>query len=527
MGVEIDDELALRSERATDSMEKARKGVHHVLQEHCLRGHCAIEYQHFIETSMSWLQMPAALIKEVVDKEIADQKLVLDHIDQVPCVYPLNLHQAESASATYLLHLLKGKRPWGKMEASKAIQKLEKQTGLQLAASQKQAILSVLKHKLAILTGGPGVGKTTIVNSIVKMIQAKRLSAALCAPTGRAAKRLTEATGIKAKTIHRLLGFHSEKRAFKHDESNPLPLDVLVIDEASMIDIVLLHHLLKAIPSHAAVLFVGDIDQLPSVGAGAVLMDMIRSDVIPTIRLTEIFRQAADSKIIVNAHRINQGECPLPNEAIKSDFYTIYTETPADMLQQLITLVSERLPAYLDCDPMTDIQVLTPMNRGALGSVALNIALQEKLNGHAEPKVMRYGLTFAPGDKVIQTVNNYAKDVFNGDIGFIVQINLEKSLVKVSFDYRIVDYAFDELDELSLAYAVSIHKSQGSEFPVVVMLLSVQHYRLLARNLLYTGVTRGKRLVVLIAERKALSMAVKNNRENKRLTKLSQRLRCC
>jgi exodeoxyribonuclease V alpha subunit len=292
-----------------------------------------------------------------------------------------------------------------------------------------------------------------------------------------------------------------------------------------MIDTVLLHSLLNAVPDDAAVIFVGDVDQLPSVGSGAILQDMIRSDVIPTVRLTEIFRQAIDSKIIVNAHRINQGELPQQNEDVKSDFYTIYADTPEEIQTLLIDLVSQRLPAYLGCHSMTDIQVLTPMNRGDLGSVALNNLLQQKLNADAEPKIKRYGFTFSPGDKVIQTLNNYEKEVFNGDIGFVTAVNLSDSRMKVSFDQRIVEYEFSELDELSLAYAISIHKSQGSEFPVVVMLLSTQHYMLLARNLLYTGVTRGKQLVVLLGQKKAVAMAVKNNREQHRLTKLAYRLR--
>lgn len=527
MGFKMADDLALRLGLARHSIERARAGVRHVLQEHCLNGHCAAEYQYLIENSVTLLEIAEPIIKEAVDKEVAAGNLVLDQIDNVVCVFPADLHRVESESAGHLLRLARGKPPWEEIEVGEAVLRVEKQTGLHLALSQKQAIETVLKHKLAIITGGPGVGKTTIVNSILKIIQAKCLSVALCAPTGRAAKRLTETTGFKAKTIHRLLGFNPETRSFKHHQDHPLPVDALVVDEASMIDTVLLHHLLNAIPDHAALLFVGDVDQLPSVGSGAVLMDMIRSDKIPTVRLTEIFRQAADSKIIVNAHRINQGELPLANESLNNDFYTIYANTAGEIHAQLMALVSERIPQYLNCDPMTDIQVLTPMNRGGLGSIALNIALQKKLNGEAEPKVTRNSFTFAPGDKVIQIVNNYEKEVFNGDIGFIAQVNLEASVVKVSFDHRVVEYAFGDLDELNLAYAISIHKSQGSEFPVVLMLISVQHYLLLARNLLYTGVTRGKRLVVLIGEKKAVAMAVKNNRENKRLTLLAQRLKEC
>src|SRR3990167_1546900 len=356
-------------------------------------------------------------------------------------------------------------------------------------------------------------------------MQAKRLSVSLCAPTGRAAKRMTETTNVTAKTIHRLLGFNPETRSFSHHEGNPLPIDVLIVDEASMIDIVLFHHLLKAIPDHAAVFFVGDVDQLPSVGPGAVLLDMINSTIIPTVRLTEIFRQASNSKIIVNAHRINQGEIPLPNEIHDSDFYTIYLNNTDEIQSQLIELVSKRLPYYTHCNPLSDIQVLTPMNRGGLGTIALNTLLQKSLNGEAEPKVIRYGFTFSPGDKVIQTVNNYDKDIFNGDIGYVTQVNLDKQMIKVLFDQHLVEYDFSDLDELSLAYAVSIHKSQGSEFPIVIVLLATQHYLLLAKNLLYTAVTRGKRLVVLVGEKKAINIAIKNNQDKNRLTTLSIRLK--
>lgn len=525
IGFKTADELALRLGFPTHSLARARAGIHHVLKEYCEHGHCAADYQHLIEESMSLLNMTDTILKEAIDKEIEIKNLILEQINNKPCIFPLYLHRAESESASHLLRLIKNTLPWGEIDFIKAIPWVEKKTGMMLADSQKAAIQLVLKNKLSIITGGPGVGKTTIVNSILKMLQTKYLSVALCAPTGRAAKRLTETTSLKAKTIHRLLGFNPETRTFKHHETNPLPIDVLIVDEASMIDTLLLSHLLKAIPDHAALLFVGDIDQLPSVGSGAVLMDMIHSDLIPTVRLTEIFRQAADSKIIVNAHRINQGELPLPNDPKESDFFTIYTDTAEEIYTQLLELVSERLPRFAHCDPLSDIQVLTPMNRGALGSIALNIALQKKLNGEAEPKVTRYGYTFAPGDKVIQTVNNYDKEVFNGDIGYISQVNLKDNKLTVSFDHRMVEYDFVDLDELSLAYAISIHKSQGSEFPVVVMLVSVKHYMLLARNLLYTGVTRGKHLVVLLGEKKAIHMAVKNNKENKRLTKLSERLK--
>lgn len=524
IGFKSADALAQKLGIAKDSILRAQAGIRYALQTLCDHGHCAVEYEQLSNAGVSLLEIPKTVINEAIDKEIAAENLILDSVNDIACVFPASLYQSENWAAKHLLRIRANTPPWGEIDIDKALPWVEKKTGLQLSCSQKDAITSVLKSKLSIITGGPGVGKTTIVNSILKILQIKKLSVALCAPTGRAAKRLTEMTGLNAKTIHRLLAFDPKTFSFKHNQNNPLPIDVLIVDESSMIDIVLLHHLLKAIPDHAALIFVGDVDQLPSVGPGAVLLDMIRSNVIHTVKLTEIFRQAANSKIIINAHRINQGQMPLQNEAKTNDFYTIYAETPEEIHDQLISLVSNRLPQYLTCHPVTDIQVLTPMKRGGLGSNALNINLQKMLNGASEPKITRYGTTFAPGDKVIQIINNYDKEVFNGDIGFITQIDLEDSSLKISFDTRTVIYDFNELDEMNLAYAISIHKSQGSEFPIVVIPLSTQHYALLARNLLYTAVTRGKQLVVLVGQKKAVGMAVNNNQENKRLTKLSERL---
>jgi exodeoxyribonuclease V alpha subunit len=309
---------------------------------------------------------------------------------------------------------------------------------------------------------------------------------------------------------------------YKHHEHNPLAIDLLLLDEASMLDIVLFYHVLKAIPKTAALILVGDVDQLPSVGSGAVLSDLIQSATIATVKLSEIFRQAQDSQIIVNAHRINQGLLPLGSTGM-TDFYTLYREDSDDIQATLLKLVAERIPKHLGC-VARDIQVLTHMKRGGLGSRALNLLLRQRLNGQAAPKVMRYGWTFAPGDKVIQNVNNYDKEVFNGDMGLITRIDLENSVVYIDFDHKEMVYDFNDLDELSLAYAVSIHKSQGSEFPVVIVLLAMQHYNLLARKLLYTAVTRGKQLVMVLGQQKALAMAVRNNQAGRRLTKLADRL---
>lgn len=524
IGFKTADNLAEKLGIEKDSLMRAQAGVTHVLQSLCDNGHCAAERSKLIKASVELLDIPEAVILHALTEEIKEEIVVEDSIQGMPCIYPISLYTAETKAAAQLKRLNHGAPPWGIIDADKVIPWVEKQTALALSDSQREAIEVVLKSKIAIMTGGPGVGKTTIVKSLLGIIEEKALRIGLCAPTGRAAKRLTETTRMEAKTIHRLLEFDMKTYGFKHNQNNLLPLDVLIIDEASMIDIVLLNHLLKAIALDTAVIFVGDIDQLPSVGSGAVLSDLIKSDVIATVRLTEIFRQAAHSHIIINAHRVNEGRMPLSYDSAKSDFFTLYTETPEDIHVKLIEVVTRRLSKRYGYDPIRDIQVLTPMNRGGLGARSLNIALQAELNGHATPKVERFGSVYAPGDKVIQMRNNYDKDVFNGDIGFIESVDLEAGELQIKFDNSLKTYRINELDEVNLAYAISIHKSQGSEFPVVVMPLATQHFTLLARNLLYTGITRGKSRVVLIGQKKAIGMAVHNNKEANRLTKLAERL---
>jgi exodeoxyribonuclease V alpha subunit len=435
------------------------------------------------------------------------------------------LYRAEVGVATQLLHLLESAPPWGAIDPAKAIPWVEQQTGRTLAASQRAAVAQVLTGKVTVITGGPGVGKTTIVTSILQALRAKRMRVLLCAPTGRAAKRLSEATGLEAKTIHRLLAFDPKGMGFLHNATNPLAADLVVIDEVSMVDVVLMAQLLRAIPAQAAVLLVGDVDQLPSVGPGAVLADIIASERIPTVTLTEIFRQAASSQIIVNAHRINRGQMPVTPETSDSDFYVITADTPEDIQAKLLRVVTERIPQRFGLHPIRDVQVLTPMNRGSLGARALNVALQEALNADATPTITRFGWSYAPGDKVLQTINDYDKDVFNGDIGQVMRVDLEEGEVVISFEGREVTYDVAELDEVALAYATTVHKSQGSEYPAVVIPLATQHYPMLARNLLYTGVTRGKQLVVLIGQPKACALAVRNVRAMRRLTNLATRLR--
>ena len=372
--------------------------------------------------------------------------------------------------------------------------------------------------------GGPGTGKTTIINAILRIFSKLKAKIMLAAPTGRAAKRMTEATGREAKTIHRLLEYSFQKGGFQRNEEHSLDCDLLIIDEASMMDTVLMHHLLKAVPLHATLILVGDVNQLPSVGPGNVLRDIIASGAVPVVELNEIFRQARKSLIIVNAHRINNGLMPsLKPSNRHEDFYFIEQEDPEEALNLIVKLVTERIPKGFRIDPFDDIQVLAPMHKGTVGVANLNAHLQEALNP-GEGGLFRGNRIFRVNDKVMQVRNNYEKEVFNGDVGRIRAIDMEDQVVTVSFDGREVEYDFGDLDELVLAYAVSVHKSQGSEYPAVVIPVLSQHYVLLQRNLIYTAVTRAKRLVVMVGTRKALALAVKNNKTEKRYTYLRYRL---
>ncbi|CAI8817662.1 SF1B family DNA helicase RecD2 [Methylococcus capsulatus] len=525
IGFKTADQIAQHLGIPPDSLIRAQAGVRHALQVWSEQGHCAAARDKLVAMAVDLLSIPESIIETAIAAELEAENLVAESIEDGELLYLTPMHRAELGCAAQIQRLLDGVLPWGEIDIDKALPWVEEKSSLTLSESQRQAVATVLRRKVAIITGGPGVGKTTLVNSLLLILRGKRVRVQLCAPTGRAAKRMTETTGIEAKTVHRLLEFDPSAFRFKRDADNPLDTDLLVIDEASMTDTVLMNQLLKAVPDEAGLLIVGDVDQLPSVGPGAVLADLIDSGAVPTVRLTEIFRQAQSSRIIVNAHRINQGQMPLlAPRGEASDFYLIEADTPEDIAAKLYFTVTERIPRKFGFDPIDDIQVLAPMNRGGLGVRSINVELQQRLNAHGEPKVQKFGTTFAPGDKVIQRVNNYDKEVFNGDIGRITAIDLEQSTVHVDYDGREVSYELGELDELSLAYAVSIHKSQGSEYPVVVIPLSMQHYMLLERNLLYTAVTRGKKLVVVIAEPKALAMAVKNRKSRRRITRLSERL---
>ena len=432
------------------------------------------------------------------------------------------LYRAERDIAANLKALKAGKLPWPSIDAGKAIPWVEKRTKLALAGSQIEAVHTALASKMLVITGGPGVGKTTLVNSILKILLAKNVAIALCAPTGRAAKRLSESTGLEAKTIHRLLETDPRTGRFRRDEGNPLDCDLLVVDETSMVDVPLMRALLRALPDQAALLLVGDVDQLPSVGPGQVLSDIIASGAVPVVRLTEVFRQAAESRIIVNAHRINQGLMPDLTRAESSDFYFVDGADPEDCVRKLLAVVCERIPKRFGFNPIRDIQVLCPMNRGGLGARSLNIELQKVLNEPGDIRIERFGWTYCPGDKVMQVENNYDKDVYNGDLGIVSAIDIEEGELLADFDGHKVIYGFGELDELVLAYATTIHKSQGSEYPAVVIPLTTQHYPMLQRNLVYTGVTRGKCLVILVGQRKALAIAVKGAGTRRRWSKLRE-----
>ncbi|NUB16326.1 AAA family ATPase, partial [Azospirillum brasilense] len=440
-----------------------------------------------------------------------------------PCLLRASLPRAERATAGALRRLAGGQVPWPEVEREKAIPWVEANAGIPLAEGQREALRQAATSKLLVITGGPGVGKTTLVNSILTMLKAKGVSIALAAPTGRAAKRLSESTGLEARTIHRLLETDPQAGGFKRDETNPLDCDLLVVDETSMVDVPLMNALLRAVPGRAALLLVGDVGKLPSVGPGQVLGDVIGSGAVPVVRLTEIFRQAATSRIIVNAHRINAGQMPeMPKAGEDSDFYFVEAATPEAGVAKLIEMVRDRIPRRFGADPVRDVQILCPMNRGGLGARSLNIELQRVLNPPGESRVERFGWTFGPGDKVMQVENNYDKEVYNGDLGIVSAVDAEEGVLTATFDGRPVTYDFGELDEIVLAYATTIPKSQGSEYPVVVIPVVTQHYTRLHRNLIYTGGTRGKRPGVMLGQRRALAMAVRGTQGRRRWPKLGE-----
>ncbi len=523
IGFKTADAVAARLGIEKTAMIRARAGISFALAEATEEGHCGLPTAELIPLAAALLEIDAAILETALGLELAEGSVVADTLEGAPCVFLAGLHRAERAIAGRLLRLAAGRAPWPEIDAAKAIPWVEERAGIVLADSQRAALARALAAKLLVVTGGPGVGKTTLVNAILTILRAKGVSIALAAPTGRAAKRLSESTGQEARTIHRLLETDPQAGGFRRDETNPLDCELLVVDETSMVDVPLMNALLRAVPPAAALLLVGDVDQLPSVGPGQVLGDVIASGAVPVVRLTEIFRQAATSRIVVNAHRINAGRMPdWPKPGEESDFYFVEAATPEAGVARLIEIVRARIPRRFGFDPVRDIQVLCPMNRGGMGARSLNIELQRVLNPPGETRVERFGWTFGVGDKVMQIENDYDKEVYNGDLGIVSAIDSEEGTLTVVFDGRPVTYDHGELDEIVLAYATTIHKSQGSEYPAVVIPVVTQHYTMLQRNLIYTGVTRGKRLVVMVGQRRALAMAVRGTQGRRRWSKLRE-----
>jgi exodeoxyribonuclease V alpha subunit len=520
IGFKTADAIAVRLGIEKTAMIRARAGF--TLAEAMDDGHCALPLDELVPMAEQLLEIPGSLIKEALDLELEAGAVVTDEVDGRRCVFLAGLHRAERAIADRLSALQKGALPWPRIDPAKAIPWVEARAGITLAESQRAALRLALFSKGLVITGGPGVGKTTLINAILKVLGAKGIEIALAAPTGRAAKRLSESTGRVAKTIHRLLDVDPRHGSFSRNEESPLRCDLLVIDETSMVDVPLMHALLRAVPEHAALILVGDVDQLPSVGPGQVLADIIDSAAVPVVRLSEVFRQAAESRIIANAHRVNEGRMPDWVRDPQSDFHFVPCRNAADGVAKIVEIVKDRIPARFGLDPIRDIQVLCPMNRGGLGVRALNLELQKVLNPPDDASIQRFGWTFGAGDKVMQVENDYDKDVYNGDLGFVRAVDPEAGEVLVEFDGREVAYGFGELDELVLAYATTIHKSQGSEYPAVVIPLTTQHYPMLQRNLLYTGVTRGRRLVVIVGQRRAIGIAVRGAQSLRRWSKLRE-----
>lgn len=519
IGFKTADGIASKMGYGKNHPRRCRSGILYTLNELAEEGHVYAEPEQLVEAATKLLEAEEAPVRQVLADMIEAKDVIADN----NVVYLPPFYYAENGSANRLKTLLTDTNILDNSIAAEpeAQYGMSQIDGIVYDEVQQAAIDKALDSKVMVLTGGPGTGKTTTTQGIIAAFKARNMQILLAAPTGRASKRMTEATGMEAKTIHRLLEYNPMD-GYKRNEENPLEGDALIVDECSMIDILLFYNLMKAIPSNMRLILVGDIDQLPSVGAGNVLRDIIDSQQIPVVRLTRIFRQAQSSRIVMNAHAINAGKYPNISNGKETDFFFIKQEDADEMLKLIIGLVRDRLPKKYGY-PAKEIQVLTPMQRGTVGAGNLNIELQNALNPSGA-SLARGGYTYRQGDKVMQIRNNYDKNVFNGDIGYITSVDTNERTLIVTFDSRLVEYDISELDELTLAYAITIHKSQGSEFPLMVMPITMKHYVMLQRNLIYTGITRAKKICVLVGTTKALAYAIHNNTVSKRNTMLKERL---
>jgi exodeoxyribonuclease V alpha subunit len=520
VGFKTADRIARSLGISGDHPERAQAGVMHELGVFAEQGHVVVPRELIAERAAAMLEIDESHVTAAIESLWASERVVVEDGG----VYLKWLYQAEVAVASGLRRLLDSPgRELGGLDA--ALADFERASKIELAPGQRAAVEAAARHKVVVITGGPGVGKTTIVRAILNVLGKSRLRVKLAAPTGRAAKRLSESTGLEASTLHRLLAFDPRQNEFQLDAENPIEADVAIVDEASMIDVPLGAALIGALPTASRLIVVGDADQLPSVGPGALLRDLIESNAIPTVRLNEIFRQAGESRIVTNAHRILHGEMPesADPEAPNADFFVVPRRTPEEAAELVRELVVTRIPRRFALDPKRDVQVLTPMHRGAAGTIALNELLQSALNPEG-PALESRGQKLRLGDKVMQTRNDYEREAFNGDIGVVSAVDLENRKLSVRFEQRDVEYDDVSLDALTLAYATSIHKSQGSEYPAVVIPLLTAHFVMLSRNLVYTAVTRAKKLCVLAADPRAIRLALAETRRDERMTRLAARL---
>jgi exodeoxyribonuclease V alpha subunit len=525
VGFQTADRLAARLNLDPLSLTRLAAGLIHIIDESSGEGHVYLPREELLEHTANLLQVPLGPLNAALHHLEREGRVVLQEVAGGLGVYKKPAWLAETGVAQSLGRLKTSPGAPGTLHLQEILARVERERGLELSPEQRDAVAAAVGEKILIITGGPGTGKTTIVSCILDLFRRLGSRVMLMAPTGRAAKRLTETTGAEAATIHRALEFSPQIGGFKRNASEPLKTDVVIVDEVSMVDTYLMYHLLRAIPPSARLVLVGDVNQLPAVGPGNILKDLIDSGVLPVKRLTQIYRQARESLIVVNAHRINQGAFPVLTRKVgERDFVFQELEEPEAVHRRLLWLVTDLLPKTYALDPVKDIQVITPMHKGRLGVASLNHDLQGRLNGRSP--IFTWGdRHFRRGDKVMQLKNNYLKEVFNGDQGLVWGCNSGSGQLTVNFEGRLVNYEAGERDEITLAYAITVHKAQGSEFPAVVLVLTTQHYLLLQRNLLYTALTRGRQLVVLLGSKKALGMAIRNDRPIRRHTDLTAKLR--